>query len=410
MKRIFVLGMSFCVLFSLCGCTEPARQGGTAPASTASEKQETVISESEQLNPDTGEAILSHSKISKTLSPGVVIEADVTAPKKESLSTYTGAMRIFSVNSVNEVAAALGLSPEEALISQTDYAKDSLIPGDRVYLQFEDNSELICGMNDLWYTTDTFLKMRDILITEGSERNTDLFLSGNNLDFATIEQARGKIDVLLEQLDISVVNEPLCCTLDFETVTAENERQYTLALEEAKDFGQTFTPEKLSITADDACYMFYYPIAVDGMPVSNRMSGGFEDGSWVSGTELVVCYDQDGIAGLSLDYQPVVRDKTNAQPILSLEEILNTVEAKYNSLILEGEYLIYDIRLEYIARPVIETENTYSLIPVWRFSIEHSFEKNKGDEAGTSQHFTDIIYNLFDAITGEELPTDLGGA
>ncbi|MEG1427583.1 MAG: hypothetical protein RSC76_07840 [Oscillospiraceae bacterium] len=79
-------------------------------------------------------------------------------------------------------------------------------------------------------------------------------------------------------------------------------------------------------------------------------------------------------------------------------------------MILEGEYLIYDIRLEYIAKPIFEKENTYNLIPVWRFSTEHSFDLNKGDGTASSEYVTDIEYNLFDAITGEELPIDLGGA
>ncbi|MEG1427582.1 MAG: hypothetical protein RSC76_07835 [Oscillospiraceae bacterium] len=324
MKRIFASIMSFCVLLSLCSCTEPSKQGEISSESTASEKQETTHSESEQLPPVSEESILSRSKISKTLDSGVVIDADVTTINRESLAKYTGALRVFSVD---EVAETLGLSPEAAVSSQTSYSLEGYIPGDSVYLKFEDNSELVHNMARFYYASDTFLTVRDLLVTDGSENNADLFLTGENLNFATIEQAEVEIQKILNKLGIPVVNDPLRYSLDFENLSDENERQYALAVEEAKGFNQQmFSPKKFTITEDDACYMFYYPIAVDGMPVSNRMNGVYGDGSLMSGTELVVCYSKDGIAGLSLNYQPKVLEKGETKPVLSLEEILRKLE------------------------------------------------------------------------------------
>lgn len=408
MKRILAALISFSIMLSLCSCAAPAGKGEVSAASSAAEKQEELVSSSEAPGPDSKEAVLSHGKINRDLNSGVVIDAEVTGLSQESLSIYTGSVRVFTAD---EVAKALGLSPKDALSSQTNYSLDNLIPGDMVYMEFDDSKKLICDMNRFYYTTDTFLNLRDLLITDGSRKNSNAFSTDKNLDFATVEQAQAEIQLILDKLKIPVLNEPTCYALDFESLSSENERLYALAVEEAKEFDTgAFSPERITITEDEACYMFYYPIAVDGLPVSSRMSGVYGDGSLMQGTELVVCYSKAGIIGLSLEYQPEVIEKSEAKPIIPLEEMLDIIEAKYDSLILDGEYLIYDIRLEYIAKPIFEEENRYTLVPVWRFSIEHSFNLDKGDGTDASQQATDFIYNIFDAITGQELPMDLGGA
>lgn len=402
MQRFFIATtVLLLMLLSLCSCADTIDESTEAPSATATaDAQETA-------RPDAEESVLSRSKISRTLSSGVVVDADVTAVNKDNLAAYTSSLRLFSVL---ELTTALNLSAQDAINSYTQYSLDALVPGTLEYLEFENSKQISCITNQFWYTTDTFQKARDLMVTEGSENNVDLFLTEKNLDFATIKQARAEVLAVLDELGISVVDDPLALTLDYESLVAENERQYAAASEQAEQYGQMkYLPEKLAFTEDDACYLLYYPVAVDGLPVSSRTNGVFGDGSWVPGTELVACYSKDGLAGLMLDYQPEVLEKSEARPVLSLEDILRTVEAKYDSLILNGDYLIYDIRLEYITRPVSGAENTYNLIPVWRFATEHTYTLRKGDDSDASLTLTELFCDTFDAVTGEELPTDVGG-
>lgn len=401
MQRLFIATTVLLILLALCSCAGTIDESTEAPSAIA------TADARETARPDAEESVLSRSKISQTLSSGVVIDADVIAINRESLPTYTGTARIFSID---ELTAALGLSPDTAVSSQSGYSAGDLVSGNYAYLGFEDNEELLCNVTRFSYNSDTFLKVRDLMVTEGSENNVDLFLTEENLDFATIEQAEAEILQALDKLGIPVVDDPLVLTLDYESLVAENERQYAAASEEAERLGQQgLLPEKLSITEDDACFLLYYPIAVDGLPVSRRMNGVFGDGSLMPGTELVACYGKDGLAGLELSYQPEVIEKSEAQPVLPLEEILDIVEAKYNSIILDGSYLIYDIRLEYIAQPVSAAENAYNLIPVWRFATEHTYTLRKGNDSDASITLTEVFCDTFDAVTGEELPTDTGG-
>ena len=111
---------------------------------------------------------------------------------------------------------------------------------------------------------------------------------------------------------------------------------------------------------------------------------------------------------LHSNFLDLMQEKSEAQPVISLEEILEKEKAKYDSIILEGEYTIYDIRLEYIAQPVASEENAFNLIPVWRFSVEHRYEQAAKTEDGESFEVVQNTYDLYDALTGEEIPYNAG--
>lgn len=406
MKRWIGSIMIGLILLSLCGCAETAQStaGENTGASSGVREESTPENEPGQSSADSEQGILFYSEISETWDSGVVVDADVTAIKEEMFSTYTAKLRVFTVD---ELAEAFGLSVDSATFSITDDSLDGYVPGTYTYLEFEDNRTLSCNMARFWYENETFVKTRDLLTVHGSEANAEAFRTGENLDFATIEQAQAEIQAVLDKLEIPVVREPRCYTLDYESLSAENERQYAITMEIAEGM-EAFTPEKLEVREEDACYMFYYPVAIDGMPISPYLSGVYGDGSLMAGTELIACYNKDGLAGLTLEYQPLVQEKSAAQPIIPLEEILEKEKAKYDSVILEGEYTIYDIRLEYIVQPVSTEENSYNLIPVWRFSVEHRYEQAAKSDAGESFEVVQNTYDLFDAFTGEEIPYNAG--
>lgn len=409
MKRWIVLVLASLILLSLCSCAETAEESNAGVSSATQDESTPENEPAQQSSADSETGVLSHSTISETWDSGVVVDADVTTINRNALSTYTGSLRQFNID---ELAEALGLSPEEAVSTYTEpieQAVGTYLPGDYVYLQFEDNLGLICSVTWFSYESDTFLTVQDLLSVHGNEANAEPFQTGKNLDFATIEQAQTEIQAVLDKLEIPVVREPRCYTLDYDSLSAENERQYAITMEAAEGMDQALVPEKLEIREEDACYMFYYPVAIDGMPVSPYANGVYGDGSLTAGTELIACYNKDGIAGLYLLYQPLMQEKSEAQPVIPLEEILEKEKAKYDSIILEGKYTIYDIRLEYIAQPVTSEENTYNLIPVWRFSVEHEHELNKGDGQSGSTVITRVTYDLYDALTGEEIPYSAGG-
>ncbi len=177
--------------------------------------------------------------------------------------------------------------------------------------------------------------------------------------------------------------------------------------ESGEQFSHAFIPDQKDITEDDSCYMFYYTIAANGMPVSRSSNGVYGDGSLISGTELVACYSRDGLVGLFLEYQPLVQTQSEVQAVIPLQEILKKERAKYDAIITQGDYLIHEICLEYIVQPVSSKDNAINLIPVCRFYIEHSFVQQGakgGDNKGEDFLVKESTWDIFNAVTGEMLP------
>lgn len=209
MKRWIVLVLASLILLSLCSCAEPAEESNAGVSSATQDESTPENEPAQQSSADSETGVLSHSTISETWDSGVVVDADVTAIKEETLSTYTGELRVFTVD---ELAEAFGLSIDSATSSITDDSLEGYVPGTYTYLEFEDNRILISNMAQFSYESESFIKTRDLLSVHGNEANADAFLTGNDLDFATIEQAQAEIQAVLDKLEIPVIQEPRCYT------------------------------------------------------------------------------------------------------------------------------------------------------------------------------------------------------
>ena len=410
MKRILTGLAACCLLCAFCSCGAKDKAEETILSSGAVSE---VSLPGTMVSPGPGsekfgsgeEKVISQISLAETWDSGVTVDAEVSLINQEKLATYTGNLRIFTAE---EAASALGLSLEDAVDSQINPSSpEGLVEGEHAYYQFEDGSSFVCNTTRVFYYTETYLKIHDLLVLHGKDANNKIFLTGEALPFATIEEAQGEIQGVIEQLDLPVIDEPACYTLNYEDLYEENERQYE-ASEELVSGLEMEPPAKLEITEDDACYVFVYPVAVDGLPLSPYLNGVYGDGSLTSGTELVVCYDKNGIAGFDFTFVPDDITASNGETALSLEEILAREEEKYNSLILEGEYFIYEIRQEYIAQPISSQKNRFTFLPVWRFSVAHTYEVDKGDGTGSALQVEEISFDIYDAITGEEIPYDIG--
>lgn len=399
------------LLLILCGCSTGEQDIGSSSLTAVVSGTESS-SQGESDSAEEGEEalssgqILSSTHMQESWESGVEVDAEVNYIEQPKLKTYTGSLRVFTAS---EVADALGISLGEAVESQIiPSSPEGLVEGEYAYYKFEDESYLVCNTARVDYASETAAKVQDLLVLEGSETNGQLFLTGEDLPFATIQQAEEAAQSLIDTLAIPVIEDPVIYSLDYQSLNAENERQYQLATDLSSGLGTTFSPTKLEIAEDDACYVLVYTIALDGFPMSPDLNGVFGDGSLTPGTELAICYDEQGIAGVSFEYIPLVDTATDPEDSLSLEEILEREKEKYNSLILEGSYLIYAIRQEYIAQPVSSEENFYRFLPVWRFSVEHTYEIDKGDGSGSTFQVVERTFDIYHALTGEQLPYDIG--
>lgn len=415
MKKFISMILIALMLMTFCSCSNSDNEiSGTSAAGEQSEnensKEQSGITDDVNKTPvsdpkdtGTGNSILKHSHVNETWDSGVVVDADVTEINRDKLPRYTGSLELFSYD---KLVKDFGLNPEDAIENIKGETKLP-IPGEHVYLNFGEN-KLIYNPSSFVYSGRLEEIGIEVLFRDGSLKNSDLFLTGKDLDFATIDEADKEIQKLLDKLGLEYVNDPVCYTMDVDTMSSEIDRIYEMNYGNIEDTDdEFFIEEKRIVTKEDEFYIFYYPVAVDGMPVSNQANGVDGDGSLVGGTEIKVCYGRKGIDTVDIYYQTDTTEKSEPEQIIPLEEIMKSVEEKYDSLILEGDYLINDIKLEYILQPINNKENMYNIVPVWRFMIEHEFDLSKGDGSDTVEHFKDSYSIIFDAITGEELPISI---
>lgn len=92
--------------------------------------------------------------------------------------------------------------------------------------------------------------------------------------------------------------------------------------------------------------------------------------AYVPGTYMTAVVDADGIRHYDVSYVLEELESGESKKVLTLDEALQAVDDKYNSVIMEGEYFIDDIQMAYTP---VQTEETgiVRLIPVWYFQTTH---------------------------------------
>ena len=344
--------------------------------------------------------------ISTTMSSGVEVNAEVTLPETVSLD----ALSVHNVRIVTqnfEKAKKILLGSKEIVEEETSETKESLVNEPYRYCRTSDDFTLFSSGENIYFKGKHYDKVSAILdLSEAG--NSSIFRTDNNLDFASIKEAQKETTEILKQLNISVLSNPICYTLDYTNLINESEI-YNQALEKIPD-GQ-LKAEPISIEKDDECYVFLYQLSANGLPISMHTNGVFGDGSWTSGTSVLCTYSADGLVSLKMDYQlEDLSENLTVSKGLDVGQALERLDQKYNSMLLEGKYLVDSIEFEYVPMPNQGKSNSYTLIPAWRFSILHTFEEaEKGNSANTitAQQRTNSVFH---AITGTELRIDFGNA
>ena len=374
MKKLILVTLVLCMALS-----ESTASGGKSAASEVSLPEKTKTA----------------AHMTKTLSSGVVVDADVTMPEsmqKTELPEMKGTGHEVAHEGLSEVF--FGGAEVESTVTEI---------ADNGY--FSSNTML-----ELWQVGDTVLSAVGTTVAYSNGRevtamylfseyasslpfgdNRAVYLTGKNLDFATKEKMRAYIDAL----GVSVL-EPTCYTMDYDTMRAVYDGRTALETYNA-DFDFVIEPTK-----ENEQYVLEYPITVNGMPLGSFDGGSYSGDVWATGTSVKVFYGAEGLNMLAMPYALDVTDAGTPQPVLTLDEAIQKLEEKFDSMIVEGEWRVDEIEMAYIAVP-IEGTNDARLLPVWRFQTEHTMEYAGKDDPSQTTTLTDRGDILFNALDGTEL-------
>jgi len=413
-KCIAVLLALFLLSGSVYGCADSAANENANPGSRP-QPNETVSSEatngtvkeepSDAGRTDSG-SLADARRIQLTLSSGVAVDADVALPfavDLSNLSTYEAKLKPQDFDKMVEI-----LAPEKKITEKvTEFTAGSRLSDEYTYAVTEDGYSIMTDEEDLVFNGPLFNdKINSLFIPGGLDKNSDQYLTGKELGFAAIAQAQAEMNRVLKGLGISV-GEPICYSLDYETLQSESIKWNEGITDETAAF---LGIEPVEILPEDECYLFYYQLTVDRMPVSVYQNGISRDGSYTGGTSVTACYSKDGIFYFYMPYEfSDDLKKLDTQNGMDAEDALQLLDDKYNSVIMEGDYLVTGIEFEYVPQPVKDETNLFTLVPAWRFTIVHTYELAAKDDSGGTVPWTDTSAVVFHAVSGNELITDLGG-
>lgn len=358
MKRFAVVLLSV-LLVLLPGCTKPVTESGVqSTESGTAESTAEALSSTESGAENTAEKA---EHITQTLSSGVMVNADVYVPEsmqKSALAEMRGQGQFVDYEELKSLFCSgktITEEGEEPWEMVTPGAMEAV--GKYVSTQDGDYLQRICG-NTFYYMTE-----RDIQDIE----DLTIYETGKNLDFASIEETDKTIRDIAEKLNIAV-GKGVCYTID---------------------------------TSSQPHYVFQYEILVNGMPLGKFDGGSYSDNVFTPGTYLTAVLDEDGIRHFDVSYVLKETETGDAQRVLTLDEALDKVDEKYNSIIMEGDYYINDIQMAYMP---IKTDDAgiVRLIPVWYFQTTHQILLP--DKSGTGEiMLPQDGYILINALDGTEL-------
>ena len=361
MKRVIeILILTICLCFiTACGNGSGAAEETTK--GTAATEQSTGTKEA-QTNPD---------HIKKELCDNVTVDAKIIIP-----DGYSGKAPVYDASVVyydkEKVCKALNID----FSSFTRVADGLFKKDDNTFLRFGDS---ISG--GFSFSTE----IRKIYANYNPYEKNEISGCGEDkeLDFMSKQEAIDKVQAVLT--DIGIDNSRL---LHIYALPVEY-HQYK-ENEYAKG-GYLSEDEKLGDRWNDygGCYELVFTTELNRIPLTEFGYVAADDSGY-KGCEISVLYSADGIQDISASNR-YRADESSAENkvLLSVDEMLEHLKNKFESVILTENYEIKEIKLCYFPQIIDRKEGKFRLIPVWQIIINY-------DEYGCLRY-------RFNAVDGTEL-------
>lgn len=368
----------WCVVFSLCflgGC----RNKGVVE-SPRNDKQNFEDSNEEEFG----------EHIDKILSSGVEVDADIDMPELDTknVSIYEGTQLKIDVEKMSHIL--LGNSVAQYI---DENGQGEEIENLRTYR--DENGSEISSIANRWvrFSNVKFAHIRTDFETEITSEEE------HNFDFADRKEADLEIRKILDLLDIEVYPKYRCASLDYITLEEKNLEQYA-GLEDVEEFQDDIKMLKAIPWSEEYdCYCFTYYGTVDGLKLNSQDRE--TNNNVVPGSIIRATYSKDGIQNLEISNIYIGEKEVEKKTLCTMNTILNAIDQKYNSVILQGNYKVNSMELEYIA-DIRDKSEKYTLLPVWRCSISHNYDtQDKNSSKIINIEDNSILF--IDATSGTEI-------
>lgn len=154
-----------------------------------------------------------------------------------------------------------------------------------------------------------------------------------------------------------------------------------------KDLTAGLEIKKEDWATEKGAYIFHFSVIENNLPIAQSTYFA-QDGSYITGTSIDVCYYEGGIAFVNAVSNYTVKSVSGVKQFANIEHILNAVNQKFTSSEFLNPITIKEIRLVYQAQKI---KDTLYFMPVW--AVQYSEQCQDGV-------YEDTLY--FDIETSKE--------
>lgn len=418
-KIVTILALLCFLMASFLGCTKAVDASASLPTESSLPSQATQ----ENIEESAQEGAQSIPKsVQKELSSGVAVNAQVKILPDvlpATLPSIKASLCRFNAEDVKRV-----LLNEAKIAQETEVeTKDSVFEDASLHTYVTSDGQILSvGEEHLTYCTSDW-NYEDTMYFSPSptsqDYNGNAFQKGKELDFAKPNACFDELKTVLQELGITVAGLFDCFVLDSETLAAEaemavNKRADALEGIRKDSVGNLLSREEILeelsmpvFSSSRDCYYFQLSLSVAGNPITREDSGSSFSGGYAAGSVINAAYSQKGLVYLEIRNLYSGEEMGKEQACLNLDQALEALDNKYNSLILAGEYEVTEICFEYV--PIGTGDLIHvTLTPAWRFLVNHTIEYTGKEDPSQVVEVNTNKFVFFNGLTGKEIVVDMG--
>jgi hypothetical protein len=386
MKRILATALGL-LLLAGCGGSHNSLPDGSSPSLSAATS-------------GSGGTLLAPGvhHVEQTLAENVVVDADVTVPGDSDIPVLDVGLVSFDSAKVKGVLFPDEQTTLESLPRNQFFAGEQIMTSrerDASCEFYSDDSTLM--VSNLLFRTALSDYVFNVVLWQPNDygNNLALFSSGAALPFASHDAALKTVVEAVKGLGLEFTpGSAAVYALDHQTM--ETTQKQMIASGDHDGPKETHWKSKWGV--GDDCYFVVMDCVVGDLPAASfDTSSPLEDRPF-NGSQIRALYSRDGLAYLDVSQLYSVKSAAAPAPVVPVEDAIDTVGAKFASLITASQYKITGIALRYVPRFKDNSRSSLQLVPAWELLVhELSVDPRDGRAVDLPRHI------LVDAYTGKEM-------
>jgi hypothetical protein len=325
-------------------------------------------------------------KYKGTFGDNLIVDASVDVPNIEKASILQVENVIFEENQIRDIFFGSKQLKKEKNPKLSTYS-------------IGNNKLRIMKTGDFTYNT-SYSDDISTVFDSSANGNMDKYKL-KELAFMTKEEAVKKASELLKKINITPYGTPNVYSLDYISLKKEEDR----LMREDRGFKDFIDMGKIKLkdnwSKNDDCYYISFRIGINGFPVSSVSYVATGSRIPLPGSYVNVIISKNGIDYFSTN--AIYREKSstgNGSSLISIEQALDILNKKYNTVIVSDKLTVTNISLVYTSKYSGRTGETINieLIPTWIFDVNQKVIDGKSDK-----DMNQSVIVRINAINGKEI-------